>query len=61
MVKQNGVEIQAEEEPVEEKKKGRGRKRKANSAPQYNDVSSGFIYNLLLFVNMSVHICCPVL
>uniref|UniRef100_A0A0E0M1S1 Chromatin-remodeling complex ATPase n=1 Tax=Oryza punctata TaxID=4537 RepID=A0A0E0M1S1_ORYPU len=32
-----GVETQAEEEPVEEKKNGRGRKRKATSAPKYND------------------------
>ncbi|XP_062212245.1 ATP-dependent DNA helicase DDM1-like isoform X2 [Phragmites australis] len=32
-----GVETQAEEPPVEEKKKGRGRKRKGNAAPQYND------------------------
>ncbi|WVZ60315.1 hypothetical protein U9M48_010359 [Paspalum notatum var. saurae] len=31
------VEPQAEEPPVEEKKKGRGRKRKANATPQYND------------------------
>ncbi|RCV41152.1 hypothetical protein SEVIR_9G111000v4 [Setaria viridis] len=31
------VEPQAEEPPAEEKKKGRGRKRKANAAPQYND------------------------
>nr|CAB3498397.1 unnamed protein product [Digitaria exilis] len=31
------VEHQAEEPPAEEKKKGRGRKRKANTAPQYND------------------------
>ncbi|TVU45339.1 hypothetical protein EJB05_04824 [Eragrostis curvula] len=30
-------ETQAEEPPVEEKKKGRGRKRKANAAAQYND------------------------
>lgn len=37
------VEPQGEEPPVEEKKKGRGRKRKANAAPQYNDVSAGFI------------------
>ncbi|KAG8062399.1 hypothetical protein GUJ93_ZPchr0003g17319 [Zizania palustris] len=31
------VEAQAEVEPVQEKKKGRGRKRKATSAPKYND------------------------
>ncbi|KAJ1293841.1 hypothetical protein BS78_01G100000 [Paspalum vaginatum] len=31
------VEPQAEEPPIEEKKKGRGRKRKSNAAPQYND------------------------
>ncbi|CAL4927035.1 unnamed protein product [Urochloa decumbens] len=31
------VEPQAEEPPAEEKKKGRGRKRKAATAPQYND------------------------
>ncbi|KAK3146253.1 hypothetical protein QOZ80_3BG0263630 [Eleusine coracana subsp. coracana] len=30
-------ETKPEEPPVEEKKKGRGRKRKANTAPQYND------------------------
>lgn len=32
-----GVEVKDEEEPVEEPQKGRGRKRKANSKPQYND------------------------
>uniref|UniRef100_A0A0E0QS04 Uncharacterized protein n=1 Tax=Oryza rufipogon TaxID=4529 RepID=A0A0E0QS04_ORYRU len=32
-----GVQTHAEEEPVEEKKNGRGRKRKATSAPKYND------------------------
>ncbi|XP_062190610.1 ATP-dependent DNA helicase DDM1-like [Phragmites australis] len=32
-----GVETQAKETPIEEKKKGRGRKRKANTVPQYND------------------------
>ncbi|XP_025795316.1 ATP-dependent DNA helicase DDM1-like isoform X2 [Panicum hallii] len=31
------VEPQAEEPPAEEKKKGRGRKRKAKAVPQYND------------------------
>ncbi|KAM0825579.1 hypothetical protein ACQ4PT_069455 [Festuca glaucescens] len=31
------VEIKKEEEPVEEQKKGRGRKRKSNAKPQYND------------------------
>ncbi|CAN6287011.1 unnamed protein product [Urochloa humidicola] len=31
------VEPQTEEPPAEEKKKGRGRKRKATAAPQYND------------------------
>ncbi|KAM0915460.1 hypothetical protein ACQ4PT_010858 [Festuca glaucescens] len=31
------VEPQDEEEPVEDKKKGRGKKRTANSKPQYND------------------------
>ncbi|KAM0871534.1 hypothetical protein ACQ4PT_039338 [Festuca glaucescens] len=31
------VEIKEEEEPVEEPKKGRGRKRKSNAKPQYND------------------------
>ncbi|KAM3310882.1 hypothetical protein ACQJBY_031512 [Aegilops geniculata] len=37
-VKPTAVEIKDEEEPVEEQKKGRGRKRKAaNSKPQYND------------------------
>jgi hypothetical protein len=44
LLKQEGAETQAEEPPVEEKKKGRGRKRKANAAPQYNDVSAGVIY-----------------
>lgn len=29
---------------MEEQKKGRGRKRKAANKPQYNDVSSDFIY-----------------
>ncbi|KAL6843472.1 hypothetical protein ACP4OV_026534 [Aristida adscensionis] len=32
-----GVETQVEEPPVEEKKTGRGRKRKAKTAPRYND------------------------
>ncbi|CAM0875081.1 unnamed protein product [Alopecurus aequalis] len=31
------VEVKDEEEPVEEQKKARGRKRKSNSKPQYND------------------------
>ncbi|KAK3126290.1 hypothetical protein QOZ80_7AG0554390 [Eleusine coracana subsp. coracana] len=34
---EESVEIQVKEEPVEEKKKGRGRKRKSNAALQYND------------------------
>ncbi|CAN6309562.1 unnamed protein product [Urochloa humidicola] len=34
---QEVVEPQAEEPPAEEKKKGRGRKRKASAAPRYND------------------------
>ncbi|PAN45302.1 hypothetical protein PAHAL_9G108900 [Panicum hallii] len=34
---QEVVEPQAEEPPAEEKKKGRGRKRKAKAVPQYND------------------------
>ncbi|GJN10379.1 hypothetical protein PR202_ga28467 [Eleusine coracana subsp. coracana] len=37
IVKEESVEIQVKEEPVEEKKKGRGRKRKSNAALQYND------------------------
>ena len=48
MVKQKVVEDQDEDEPVEDKKKGRGRKRIANSKPQYNDVSADFIYYALL-------------
>ncbi|KAL5210676.1 hypothetical protein ABZP36_006299 [Zizania latifolia] len=34
---EDSAEAQAVVEPVEEKKKGRGRKRKATSAPKYND------------------------
>jgi hypothetical protein len=49
-VKQEVVEPQAEEPPAEEKKKGRGRKRKAKAVPQYNDVSAGFIKLSLSFV-----------
>jgi hypothetical protein len=47
LVKQKVVEAQHEEEPVEDKK-GRGKKRIANSKPQYNDVSADFIYYPLL-------------
>ncbi|VAI01827.1 unnamed protein product [Triticum turgidum subsp. durum] len=36
-VKPTAVEVKDEEEPVEEQKKGRGRKRKAANKPQYND------------------------
>jgi hypothetical protein len=42
VVNQEVVEPQGEESPVE-KKKRRGRKRKANATPQYNDVSAGFV------------------
>jgi ATP-dependent DNA helicase len=48
LVKQKVVEPQDEEEPVEDKKKGRGKKRTTNSKPQYNDVSADFIYYSLL-------------
>ncbi|VAI01828.1 unnamed protein product [Triticum turgidum subsp. durum] len=36
-VRPTAVEVKDEEEPVEEQKKGRGRKRKAANKPQYND------------------------
>uniref|UniRef100_A0ACD5X3N5 Uncharacterized protein n=1 Tax=Avena sativa TaxID=4498 RepID=A0ACD5X3N5_AVESA len=36
-VNQKVAEVKEEEEPVEEPKKGRGRKRKSNAKPQYND------------------------
>ncbi|KAM0825578.1 hypothetical protein ACQ4PT_069455 [Festuca glaucescens] len=51
------VEIKKEEEPVEEQKKGRGRKRKSNAKPQYNDVSSeDFVsYTLFLGIAFDVH------
>jgi hypothetical protein len=50
VVKQEVVEPQAEELPAAEKKKGRGRKRKANAAPQYNDVSAGIVKSSLSYV-----------
>ncbi len=49
LAKVEGVQTHAEEEPVEEKKNGRGRKRKATSAPKYNDVSSSFIHGVIWF------------
>jgi hypothetical protein len=43
---------------VEEQKKGRGRKRKSNAKPQYNDVSSSdFIYYTLCMLWLSTRLC----
>ena len=48
---EKGVEVEEEDEPVEELKKGRGRKKDAKPK-QYNDVSSDFLCFLPFFINM---------